>query len=86
MTSVVDRCDERRRDYRTDARQLRQPPASFVRPANPQELLIQLVEPEVESLELVEQVAEETRAKLESSAAAMASFACFRNRHAPWGG
>jgi hypothetical protein len=60
MTSVVDRCDERRRDYRTDARQLRQPPASFVRPANLQELLIQLVEPEVESLELVEQVAEET--------------------------
>ena len=60
MTSVVDRCDERRRDYRTDARQLRQPPASFVRPANLQELLIQLVEPAVESLELVKQVAEET--------------------------
>ena len=60
MTSVVDRCDERRRDYLTDARQLRQPPASFVRPANLQELLIQLVEPAVESLELVKQVAEET--------------------------
>jgi len=59
MTSVVDRCDERRRDYRTDARQLREPPTSFVRPAKPQELLIQLVEAEIESPEFVEQVAKE---------------------------
>jgi hypothetical protein len=40
MMTVVDRCDERRRDYRADARQLRQPSAGFVRPANLQELLI----------------------------------------------
>jgi len=49
MTSVGGRGDERRRDYRTDARQLRQAPTSFVRPAKAQESLIQLVEPEVES-------------------------------------
>ena len=60
MSSVGDRSNERRRDYRTDARQLRQPPASFVRPAKAQDFLIQLVEPEVDSLKLVEQVAEET--------------------------
>ena len=60
MTSVGDGGDKRRRDYRTDARQLRQPPTSFVRPAEAQESLIQLVEPAVEGLKLVEQVAEET--------------------------
>ena len=60
MTPVGDRCDERRRDYRTDARQFRQPSAGFVCPAKAQEPLIQLVEPEVESLKLVEQVDEET--------------------------
>ena len=59
MTSVVDRCDERRRDYRTDARHLRQPPAGFVRPAKGHELSVKLVESEIEAAELVEQVAEE---------------------------
>jgi hypothetical protein len=50
MTPVGDGGD------RTDARQLRQPFASIVRPAKAQESLIKLVEPEVESLKLVEQV------------------------------
>ena len=36
---------------RADARQLRQPPTGLVRPAKPQELLIQLVEAEIESAE-----------------------------------
>ena len=59
MTAVVHRGDERRCDHWADARQLREPPTGFVCPAKLQELLIQLVEPEIESAEFVEQVAEE---------------------------
>jgi hypothetical protein len=59
MMTVVYRSDERCCDHGTDAGQLRELPTGFVRPAKPQELLIQLVEPEIESPEFVEQVAEE---------------------------
>lgn len=59
MATVINRGDQRRCDHGADARQLREPPTSFIRPAKPRELLIQLVEPEIESPEFVEQVAEE---------------------------
>jgi hypothetical protein len=49
MTAVVHCGDERRRDYRTNARQLREPPTGFVRPAKGQELSVEFVEPEIDS-------------------------------------
>jgi hypothetical protein len=59
MATVVNRCNDRGCDHGTDARQLRQAPAGFVRPAKGQELSVQFVEPEIESTELIEHVGEE---------------------------
>ena len=59
MTAVVHCGNERRCDYRTNARQLREPPTGFVRSAKIQELLIKFVEPEIESAKLIEHVGEE---------------------------
>jgi len=59
MTAVVHRGDERRCDHRADAWQLREPPTGFVCSAKTQELLIQLIEPEIESAELFKKVDEE---------------------------
>jgi hypothetical protein len=51
MTAVVHCGDERCCDYRTNARQLREPSTGFVCSAKTQELLIQLIEPAIESAE-----------------------------------
>ena len=59
MAAVVNRGDERRRDHRPNAWKLRKPAASFVRPANSGKLLIKLLKPQVEAVELVKHVAEE---------------------------
>jgi hypothetical protein len=60
VPAVVDRCDERCGDHGPDARQLREPLAGFIRPAKAEELPIELVEPEIESAKLIEQIDEET--------------------------
>jgi hypothetical protein len=57
VMAVVNRGDKRCCDHGTHARQLREPPTGFVRSTKPQELLIQLVEPDIERAEFVEQVA-----------------------------
>ena len=59
MATIVDSGDERRCDHRTHAGQLRKAPTRFVRPAKPQELLIQLFEPAMEGAKFVEEIAEE---------------------------
>jgi hypothetical protein len=59
MATVVNRCNERGCDHGTDARQLRQAPAGFIRPAKGQELSVQFVEPEIKSTELMERLGEE---------------------------
>jgi hypothetical protein len=59
MPAVVDRCDERCGDHGPDARQLREPLAGFVRPANGKELPVELIESEIEGVEFFEELAEE---------------------------
>jgi hypothetical protein len=59
MVTVVNRSDERCGDHGPDARQLRESPAGFVRPANAKELPVELIESEIEGAEFFEQVAEE---------------------------
>src|ERR1700691_1286861 len=57
MVTVVNRSDERWGDHGPDARQLRESPAGFVRPANAKELPVELIESEIEGAEFFEQVA-----------------------------
>src|SRR5580704_3984620 len=83
MATVVNRCNDRSCDHGTDARQLRQAPAGFVRPAKGQELSVQFVEPEIESTELIEHVGEELPREIRKLRGRMASCACARKRHAP---
>jgi transposase len=54
MTTVVNRSDERCCDHRTDAWQLREPPAGFVSPAKSHELSVELVESEIEGADFIE--------------------------------
>ena len=62
MMTVVDRCDERCCDHGPDARQLREPLAGFVRPANAEKLPVEFIEPEIEGAKFFEQIVEETPA------------------------
>ena len=59
MTTVINRGDERRCDHGADARQLRQPPTSFIRPAKAHKLSVEFVEPKIESAEFLQQIAKE---------------------------
>ena len=57
--TVINRGDERCCDHGPNARQPREPPAGFVRPANSKKLPVELVESEIEDAEFFEQVAEQ---------------------------
>ena len=59
MATVINRGDQRRCDHRPDARQLREPPTSFIRPAKAHKLSVELVEPEIEIAEFLQEIAEE---------------------------
>ncbi len=64
MAAVVDRGDERCCDHRSDAWQLREPMASFIRPTNSRELPVELRNPKIEGVELFEHVVEEPTCKI----------------------
>jgi hypothetical protein len=64
MAAIINCGDERRCDHRADAWQLREPPASFIRPADNHKLSIKLLEPEIEAAKLVEHVVEKRTGKI----------------------
>jgi hypothetical protein len=58
MPAIINRGDERCRDHRANARQFGEPAASFVRPANSEELRIELLQPAIKVAKLVEHIGE----------------------------
>jgi hypothetical protein len=64
MAAIVNCGDERRCDDRADAWQPREPPASFIRPADNHKLPIKLLEPELEAGKLLEHIVEERTSKI----------------------
>jgi hypothetical protein len=59
MPAIVNRGDDRCRDYRADARQFGEPAACFICPAKGHELCIELLKPAIEIAELVKHIAED---------------------------
>jgi hypothetical protein len=58
MPAIINRGDERCRDHRANARQFGEPAASFVSPANSEELPIELLQPAIKAAKLVEHIGE----------------------------
>ena len=85
MMTVVHRSDERCCDHGPDATNPREPLTGFVRPANAEKPPVEFIEPEIKGAEFFDEWSKSSRVRSKSSAVAMASAACVRKRHAPWG-
>ena len=59
MPAIINRSDDRCRDYRADARQFGEPAACFICPAKGQEVCIELLKSAIELAELVKHIAED---------------------------
>jgi hypothetical protein len=64
MTAVIDRRDQRGGDDRADARQYGEPAAGGVRAANRDDPCVELFEPAINVVELVQQVGEDLAGEL----------------------
>src|ERR1700674_2003492 len=59
LSAIVDGGDDRGGNDRTDTRQLREPPASLIRAAKANHRRVELLDPTIEVVQLVQQLAED---------------------------